>query len=87
MNFLSHLRTSTLAQAALAFIAAALAIRFPVLTDWLGADVSGDIQKVCYEIKSWAWMTMLLFVKGYKQTGGTKPVTEEASARIGEPMK
>ena len=75
LNFFRYFFTGAsgkLRLAVCAVLGSALVVRFPVLTNWLGEDIHSQIMSVAYEIKSWAWASVMLFVKQYNVTGGSK---------------
>ena len=85
MNFFKNFFTgasSHLRVAILGVILSALALRYPVLTAWLGESIQKDILAFASEIKDWGWGFVMLFVKQYNATGGTNAATDEAEKRI-----
>lgn len=82
-NFLHRLATSRLAQAGAVIVLATLILRFPwLITSWSDEKLSTWVFQTADAIRDLALPILLLFLKGFSETGGTKPLTSEAAHRI-----
>jgi hypothetical protein len=79
--FLKTRLNTLFGKAVLGLLISCAFLRWPVLTNWMGADVHDKIMAVCYEVKSWGLGIILLFAKSWNQTGGTVPTTPESKLR------
>lgn len=80
--FFKRVTSTVTGQATLVLLGCLAIQRYPVLTDWLGKDIAKEVQVTVDNLKYWAGGVILLFVKQFNQTGGSKPTSLEAAARL-----
>ena len=73
---------SRFGQAILTVIVATLVLRFPWITAWMDEKMRGWTFEAADSIRNLALPVLLLFAKGFNETGGTKPLTPEAAQRV-----
>ena len=81
--FLHRIASSRLGQAAAVIVIATLLLRFPwLITSWTDEKLATWVFQTADAIRDLALPILLLFMKGFTETGGTKPLTTEAAQRI-----
>jgi len=73
---------SRFGQAALTVIVATVILSYPWLIDWMDETMKKWIVETCYAVRTLALPILVMFAKGFNETGGTKPLTEEAKHRV-----
>jgi hypothetical protein len=82
-NFLHRLASSRLGQAAFVIVIATLVLRFPwIITSWTDEKLSTWVFQTADAIRDLALPILLLFMKGFTETGGSRPLTHEAESRV-----
>jgi hypothetical protein len=72
--FWNNLKNNRVAQAGLVLIAISFIQRYPWLLSWLGDDIAKPLQETFYTIKMFALGIILMFIKQFNITGGTKTI-------------
>jgi len=73
---------SRFGQAISTVIVATLALRYPWLTAWMDEKMRSWAFEAADSVRTLALPVLLLFAKGFNETGGSTPLTPEAAKRV-----
>lgn len=81
LTFLLARLKSRFGQAVLTVIIATIILSYPSLTAWMDETMRKWIMDTAYAIRNLALPILIMFAKAFNETGGTKPMTNEAVRR------
>jgi len=79
----ARIASSPIGKAAAVILFSTIILRFPwLITSWTDEKLSKWAFETADAIRDLALPILLMFMKGFRETGGSKPMTEEAKTRV-----
>lgn len=77
--------STTYGKAMVAVVIATVILRFPwIITSWSDAKFADWMMNTADNLRDLALPIILMFAKSFTETGGSKPITDEAASRAGK---